>query len=92
MLTCSYAVWARLRVSSTFCAPARARDDRGQRHEQHRGDHAADRAGDEAQLADELRELVRVQRLRAVRQRAIGGRMHLDDDAIGASGQRGPEP
>src|ERR1043166_4741308 len=45
---------------------------------------AADRSGDCAELADEAAELIREQRLSAVRHRAIGIGVHLDDHAVGA--------
>src|SRR6266550_6302751 len=40
-------------------------------------------------LPHQLRELIREERLRAVRQRLFGIRMDFDDDAVGAGRDRG---
>ena len=50
---------------------------------------APDCSGDGAKLADQLRELIRIQRLRAVRESAVRLGMHFDEQSIGTSGDRG---
>src|SRR5579863_5334675 len=63
----------------------------GSSHDPWRVHHpATNRGGDRPQLAHQLGELARVERLRSVRQRPVRRGMDLDENAVGARGYRGP--
>src|SRR5436305_9140055 len=56
------------------------------RRSRSRSNLAANRAGDRSDLLHHSRELIRIQRLTSVGQRALWIGMHLDDDAVGPRG------
>src|SRR5438093_7243225 len=74
------------RLPAAYCllpCPAAARD-------RLQADTPADRGRDDPQLRHQPIELRREHRLRAVAQRVVGIVVHLDDETVGASGDRGP--